>query len=38
MLQGYLLARPGPLDLVERTLDLTIPHARVSPEATIRLG
>jgi diguanylate cyclase (GGDEF)-like protein/PAS domain S-box-containing protein len=38
MLQGYLLARPGPLDLVERTLDLTIPQARVSPDATIRLG
>jgi diguanylate cyclase (GGDEF)-like protein/PAS domain S-box-containing protein len=38
MLQGYLLARPAPLELVERTLELAIPAARTSPEATIRLS
>jgi diguanylate cyclase (GGDEF)-like protein/PAS domain S-box-containing protein len=37
MLQGYLLARPAPLELVERTLELAIPAARTSPETTIRL-
>jgi EAL domain-containing protein (putative c-di-GMP-specific phosphodiesterase class I) len=38
MLQGYLLARPAPLELVERTLELAIPAARTSPETTIRLA
>jgi diguanylate cyclase (GGDEF)-like protein/PAS domain S-box-containing protein len=38
MLQGYLLSRPGPLDLVERTFRAAIPAARVSPDAAIRLS
>jgi EAL domain-containing protein (putative c-di-GMP-specific phosphodiesterase class I) len=38
MLQGYLLSRPGPLDLVERTFPAAIPAARVSPDAAIRLS
>ena len=38
MLQGYLLARPAPLELVERTLELAIPGARTSPETTVRLA
>jgi diguanylate cyclase (GGDEF)-like protein/PAS domain S-box-containing protein len=38
MLQGYLLSRPGPLDVIERTLHLDIPAARTSPDATIQLA
>jgi len=37
MLQGYLLSRPVPLDLVERTLQLDIPGPRAAPDAAIRL-
>jgi diguanylate cyclase (GGDEF)-like protein/PAS domain S-box-containing protein len=38
MLQGYLVSRPGTLDLVERTLKLRIPTARSAPDATIALA
>jgi diguanylate cyclase (GGDEF)-like protein/PAS domain S-box-containing protein len=38
MLQGYLLARPAPLELVERARQVPLPAARTSPEATLRLS
>ncbi|MCW2600855.1 MAG: hypothetical protein JWM02_2684 [Frankiales bacterium] len=38
MLQGYLLSRPGPLELAERTFAAAIPVARTSPDTAVRIA
>ncbi len=38
MLQGFLLSRPGPMDLVERAFQLGLPAARPPFDAVIRLA
>jgi EAL domain-containing protein (putative c-di-GMP-specific phosphodiesterase class I) len=38
MLQGYLLARPAPWDLVEAMLQLDVPTTRRAPEAAVRMA